>query len=231
MKTSAKGLLIGLTTVAMGAAGTIAASANWSSTSSASGHGQLVSMPRGVEPNAVMTHGKAVVSWRAQTIAPGIEMTSYVVTARDTDKTPRSPVTHTVIASGTGNESTSFDPRELAGGSWNWAITPRFDSWVGAEGEPSKDELAFAAVTPTTALAAAVTAAIAPNAPGPATVESTEAPASTTEPPVKAPAAETTTSAPEKPITPEKTESTKADPSPSEASSEVDPSPSGSTSE
>jgi hypothetical protein len=187
------------------------------------------SMPGGPTPTSDGSDGRAVVRWKAQNIA-GVKMTAYVVTAHDTDATPLPSIAHTVTASGSDDESATFTGAELAGGKWKWAITPKLRSWTGTEGALSNPKLIFPAPSPATALAKATpakTGSEAVQAAGP--VETTPAPASTTEAPVKKPETSPAPSATER--EPERTESPKADPTPSGSPSVVDPSPAGSASE
>ena len=185
------------------------------------------SMPAGGTPDAEKVNGNAVVSWKAQEIVPGVRMTAYVVTAHDTDQTPRPSVAHTVSASGSGTESATFTAAELAGGKWKWAIAPKLQSWTGAEGSLSNPKLVFPGAAPTAALARAVP--VAPPATPLATppVESTPRPTATTAAPPERPTAEPAA----KTAAPAKSETPQAGPAPSESSSDIAPSPASSSAE
>ncbi len=174
-------------------------------------------MPDGVTPSATDQNGKAVVSWSAQEIVPGVKMTAYVVTAHDTDPNPLPDVAHTVTASGADSESATFTAVELAGRKWKLGIIPKFRTWTGAEGKLSKDKVNFPAAAPT---APPVDPAL------PATRATTPAPETTP----ASPTADPTTSAPDKPAQPTKTKTPKPDPTPSSTPSDPTPSPSSSTS-
>jgi hypothetical protein len=127
--------------VAMAAGGTVLAYAGgWiipdNKASLAAG---VAKMPRGVEPSVAKQSGQAVISWTAQEIAPGTLMDHYVVTAHHVG-TPAEPgIARTVAASGNATESVTFTGTELAGGTWNWTITPRFREWIGATGRKSRN--------------------------------------------------------------------------------------------
>jgi hypothetical protein len=170
------------TTVVIG--GTLVSYAGWiAPASTVSAKARAGSMPPGVTPSAAIQNGQAVVSWSAQEILPGVEMTTYVVTAHDTASPAQPSVAHTVTASGAGTESATFTAAELAGGKWKWAIIPKLQTWTGAEGKLGTPKLVFPAAAPATVLAAAVTAvaatgtspptapALAPAGPTPAATE------------------------------------------------------------
>jgi len=181
------------------------------------------SMPAGGTPDAEKVNGNAVVSWKAQEIVPGVRMTAYVVTAHDTDQTPRPSVAHTVSASGSGTESATFTAAELAGGKWKWAIAPKLQSWTGAEGSLSNPKLVFPGAAPAAALARAVPVARPATPP----VESTPRPTATTAAPPERPTAEPAA----KTAAPAKSETPQAGPAPSESSSDIAPSPASSSAE
>ena len=164
-------------------------------------------MPAGVTPSAALQDGRAVVSWSAQELRADLRMQRYTVTAHSVDGTHRPDVAHTVNDTGARTESAVFTAAELGGGKWKWAITPRFESWAGAEGHlsekitiPSRPEaVAVPARTtlPSRPAPAAATVVASPTpadppsptpADTPSPVESTSAPvelspAVTTEPP------------------------------------------------
>ncbi|MGX6602353.1 hypothetical protein ACWKSP_09500 [Micromonosporaceae bacterium Da 78-11] len=158
---------------------------------------QVASIPQGITPTAEIKNGDAVVSWGAQELRAGVKMQRYIVTAHSVDETPKPDVKHTVVASGATNESATFTAAELAGGKWKWAITPKFETWVGAEGRLSNPKLGFpatataaapAAAAGTTVLAGPVTAAPQP---APTVSNTPVPPTSATDAPPPQPVAET----------------------------------------
>jgi hypothetical protein len=228
------GLFVGAT-AAVVISGTLVSYASWIVPGpEAAARAQAASMPGGVAPDARKVGGDAVVTWKAQEIVPGVKMTAYVVTAHDTDPTPRPSLARTVSASGSGTESVTFTAAELAGGKWKWAITPKLQSWTGAEGPLSNPKLVFpgaapatdvAKAAPTDAMPAAAPAKVVPLTARPA--ETTPRPTATTSAPPREPTAEPAATSPE----PEKSTSPKTDPAPSKSSSDIAPPPVGSSAE
>jgi len=94
-------------------------------------------MPRGATPTATSYGGGAIVSWRAQEVAPGARMQSYLVTAHSAEQPPAPNVTRTVTATGAATESTLYTVGDLGGGEWYWTLAPKFQSWVGKESRES----------------------------------------------------------------------------------------------
>jgi hypothetical protein len=182
--------------------GTVAANANATLPSTTTRVSIRTSkMPEGTAPRTALQSGKAVVSWSAQEIVPGVKMTAYRVTAHYVGDGHRPDVARIVTASGGSAESSTFTAAELGGGTWRWTIAPKFERWVGGDGKRS-DAVAF----PLPA---------APVAP------------SMTSPPEKV-AVDPSPLPEEKTSHPARTESPKVDSTPSEADSVVDPSPSAS---
>jgi hypothetical protein len=204
------GLLAGAT-AAVVVGGTLVSYASWIVPGPAApGKAAALSMPAGVTPDSEIRAGKTVVTWKAQTIIPGVRMTAYLVTAHDTDRTPRRSITRSVTASGSDRLSAVFSTAELTGGRWRWTVTPKLRSWTGAEGPLSDPALHLAVPTPATAPAKAETAGDASRA----TVSSPAAPT---------PAADTSA---EPTAAPAEIKSD-AYPTPSTSPSVVDPLPSG----
>lgn len=141
MRRSTKALVVVGVVTLMGLAGTVFAYAGgWilpdnRATLAAS----VAKMPRGVEPSVAKQSGQAVVSWTAQEIVPGSLMDHYVVTAHHVGAPARPDIARTVAASGNPAESVAFAGTELAGGTWNWTITPKFREWIGAAGRRSRN--------------------------------------------------------------------------------------------
>jgi hypothetical protein len=216
-------ILVGAT-VAMGAAGTLTAYANWSTPGTATVRGRVAAMPQGVEPSVAKDGKAAVVSWSSQEIAEGADMTAYVITAHSVDTSPAKPnVVHTVTATNSGTHSVTFTAGELAGGSWKWTLTPKFHTWTGAESPPTK-KLTFPAAEPATSLVAQTTD---PTPPTSASTSSAARSQPGAAPKPAAPPEETTPAPAEEPKSeePKSEEPTKApdptEPSPAESSSSI----------
>lgn len=137
------GVLVGAT-AAVVIGGTLVSYASWMLPApAATARVAAGAMPSGATPRAEAHGDKAVVTWSAQEIVPGVKVTAYVVTAHDTDQSPLPSIAHAVTASDSAVESITFTAAELAGGKWKWAITPRLGSWTGTEGALSNPPLAF----------------------------------------------------------------------------------------
>jgi hypothetical protein len=220
------GIFVGAT-AAVVISGTMVSYASWILPEpAATAKVQSPSMPGGVTPHSEKkADGNALVTWKPQELA-GVKMTAYVVTAHDTDQTSLPPIARNVTASNAGDLSATFTAAELAGGKWKWAITPKLQSWTGAEGTLSNPKLVFPPASPTTSLAKAaagtttdaVQAVVSPNA----TAVPPPAPTSTTEGPARTVQVSPAPSATERPPAPAKTESPKADPKPSDSLSSAD---------
>jgi hypothetical protein len=236
MKRPVKPILVVGAALALGVASGLAY-ASWSvPVSDMSITVEAVSMPSGPTPVATADGAQAIVSWDAQQLTSGVKMTAYVVTAHDTEQPAKANVVRTVTASGRSTESASFTAAELVGGKWKWAITPRFQTWTGAEGKLSNPKLVFPAAAPTAGLAAAAdsvvaTGSVPATASSSAAVPPAHASATTSQPPAttdEPPKGEVTNPAPEKvekTVEPEKTEVPKADPTLSEGPSGSDSPP------
>ncbi|GIE27675.1 hypothetical protein Ait01nite_007200 [Actinoplanes italicus] len=226
MRRSAKFLLMVAVVIAMGTGGTVLAYAGgWilpdNKATLAAG---VAAMPRGVKPSVAKQSGQAVVVWPAQEIAPGSLMDRYVVTAHHTGASTKPDIARTVVASGNATESVTFTGAELAGGTWNWTIRPKFQEWIGAASGKSHN-LAFP-VAPVARSATPGDSATASPTSGssrsPATVVSSSRPAA-----MKSPASDGT-KAPEKQpetTTPEPVKSDGPPPQPFESSSGEAPEP------
>src|SRR3954451_12338973 len=205
MRQFVKRCVIAAALVALGIAGTAMAYADW--TLPAGRHtvtANVVKMPRGTAPSVAKQAAKAIVSWSAQEVAPGVRMDHYIVMAHSTEDRPLRDVIHTIAATGGDSESVSFAAAEVAGGRWVWTIVPKFRLWTGAESGKSRG-LTFPEVSAVPALA--VEANAIPPATHPGSDKSTDptadlpvsptAPteASTTPAATSTPAVEATTSA------------------------------------
>jgi hypothetical protein len=146
MRRAAKTLIFTAAVVTVGIAGTVVAYAGgWTVPDGrATLTAPVAKMPRGVEPSVARQGGRAVVSWSAREIVPGVRMDRYVVTAHSADAPPRPDVTRTVTAGGGATESVVFPAAAVTGGRWSWTITPRYRLWTGAE-SPQSRRLAFPA--------------------------------------------------------------------------------------
>lgn len=160
---------------ALAAAGTMFAYAGgWALTDNAASiTTNMAKMPRGVEPSVAKQNGQGVVSWTAQEISPAVLMDHYIVTAHRAGSSAGPDVTRTIIASGGATESATFTATELAGGTWNWTITPRFREWIGDASRKSRD-LQFPAAPAARSAEPAVSASASPSgSPSPAASSST----------------------------------------------------------
>ena len=209
--TMRRGIKVGVfaATVGLGASSTLVAYASWTVPSQGvAGRAVAGNMRQGVTPSAALQDGHAVVSWSAQELRAGVRMQRYTVTAHSVDLTPRPDVAHTVDATGASTESSVFTSSELGGGKWKWAITPRFETWVGAESHLS-GKVIFPPPAPAPVLAGAA---------DPARTAQPDAPLSATTP--------TTTPAPEAgPTSPAAPPATAFSPTPSPVESTSAPAP------
>lgn len=232
MKRYARPIIIGATVLALGVAGTMAASAWTVPAKKATVNVRAAKMPKGADVSP-STHGSnAFVSWSAQEVLPGVRMTAYVVTAHDISPARHPDVAHTVTASGADLLSCTFTAAELGTGRYRWTLTPKFENWTGNEGRQSS-AISFPA-SPASLLADTVTAMAVsvspptidptPVAPSPAAVGSSTLPPATT-PPIDSPEPDPTPSVTTKSPEPEKSVSPTADMTPSERPSAVDPLP------
>jgi hypothetical protein len=171
------------TVAGLGISSTLVAYASWAVPSQvAIGQAVAGKMPQGVTPSAAIQDGRAVVSWSAQELRAGVRMQRYVVTAHSVDTTPRPDVARTVVAGGASTESAVFTSAELGGGKWKWAITPRFETWVGAEGRLS-GKVTVPAPTAASVVADAVLTTTAPTVPAPAPTTVPDVPVPVATPP------------------------------------------------
>ncbi|WP_430780896.1 hypothetical protein [Actinoplanes sp. G11-F43] len=226
MRRTSRSLLIIGVVAAMAVAGTVFAYAGgWAlADNTTSLTAKVAKMPRGVEPSVAKQGGQAVVSWSAQEIAPGSFMDHYLVIAHPVGAPAKPEITRTVAASGGVAESVAFSGAELAGGTWNWTITPRFRDWTGEAGRKSRN-LRFAAVAPAREAAPSASPSTAPSgSPSPAVsssapkVTASPVPKQSSKEPAQEPERESETSAP--------AESAGPPPSPVESTSgEVKPPP------
>ena len=93
--------------------------------------------PRGVTPNPSIQNGNVVVEWTAQEISSGVKMKSYLVAAHEAGATGHADVIHIVTASGGDSDSSTFTAAELSKGRWRWTVRPKFEQWIGGEGDQS----------------------------------------------------------------------------------------------
>jgi hypothetical protein len=217
MRRYARPLVVGATVLALGVAGTMAASAWTVPAKKVTVKVRAAKMPKGITPSAGPQGHNAMVSWSAQEILPGVRMTSYVVAAEDVSAAHHAGISHTVRASGSDLESSTFTAAELGTGRWRWTITPHFENWAGVESRPSA--AVTSPVSAASALADTVTAMAASVAapavdPASAPIEPAPAAPTTSSPPTPETPATPATSATEK--EPAKTESPKAGPTPSD---------------
>ncbi|WP_229071500.1 hypothetical protein [Actinoplanes sp. DH11] len=199
MRSAGKALLVAGVVAALGVAGTVYAYADgWTIEGRTSLTVRVAKMPRGVEPSVARQSGRAVVSWSAQELAPGVRMDHYVVTAHSVSEPPRPDVTHTVAAAGAATESVTFPAPEVAGGGWRWSVVPRYLNWAGEPGRLS-GRVTFPALSAAAASAGPSAApglppeqapqpppASASSPPPPAPQQSRPAPSPSTEVPSKA---------------------------------------------
>ncbi|NMO50475.1 hypothetical protein HH310_04615 [Actinoplanes sp. TBRC 11911] len=223
MRRGARHLLVGLVATTLGLGGTLTAFADWAVPSTVTVKARAAKMPRGVQPSVAKQGKTAVVSWSAQQLAPDAGMDEYVITAHSLNAPPLPDITHVVAATGGPSESVTFSAAEVAGGTWQWTITPGFRHWVGNESKKSS-RLTFATAPAATKTAATGTDAattdpaprVEPPTPtdvtSPAAPKPTTDPAPTLEPPPALEPTEDATSAPpepasEKPLSPDPAES------------------------
>ncbi|MEU4687523.1 hypothetical protein [Actinoplanes sp. NPDC023714] len=216
MRRAGRALLVGGVVTVLGAAGTVYAYAGgWTVDGRLGVTAKVAKMPRGAEPSVAAQSRRAVVSWSAQEIVPGVLMDHYTVTAHSVSDPPAPAVTHTVAADGGATESVTFTVAEVAGGTWRWSVTPRYLGWTGEQSRLSR-RLTFPAAPATkekgreTAPAAQVTvtpprspATTTAPAPSPAPERTSASPAAEPEPetPPAAPPVESATP-PEEPAVP-----------------------------
>lgn len=140
MRRAGKTLIVTAVVAASGVAGTVLAHAGGWTLSN--GHATLIApvakMPRGVEPSVAKQGARAVVSWSAQEIVPGVHMDHYVVTAHSADASPRPDVTQTVAADGDASKSIVFPAAQVTDGQWFWTVTPKYRDWVGRKSPKSR---------------------------------------------------------------------------------------------
>jgi hypothetical protein len=214
-------LALGSVALGLGVTGTLVAYAQWSIPGRGTVRITTAAMPAGSTPEAEKHGDRVTVSWAAETIAPGVPMQKYVVTAHDTQPSPRADVAHTVTTT-----TATFTLAELGNGKWSWSVVPRYQLWSGAEGPRSTPLVPVGGNQSRSADVLAAPVPVAAPAKAPAAGESTSPPATarTTEAGPDRPTADPATSAagkdpePEKPE-PGKTESSAPEPAPSETDS------------
>jgi hypothetical protein len=159
MRRGTQFLLVGSVVAVLGIAGTLTAFADWAVPGTVTTKARAATMPRGVQPSVVKQLKTAVISWSAQQIGPDAWMDEYVVTAHSLNTPPLPDVTHTVTATDGPSESVTFSAGEVAGGTWQWTITPHFRHWVGPESRKSS-RLTFAVTAAATKAEAPAAVAI-----------------------------------------------------------------------
>jgi hypothetical protein len=219
-------LTISSIALGLGIAGTLVANAQWSIPGQGAVQITTAAMPAGTAARAKRKGDSIVVSWDAQQIVPGVKMQQYLVTAHDTQSSPRPDVARTVAATSADAETATFTLAELGNGKWSWGIVAKYQRWSGAEGARSSPPVSVGDNRRTALLTAA--APTTKPATGISTLPIDPAPTTTSPPetPAEKPKAEPVTSAPEKTAEPEKTESRRPEPS----TSTIDPTPAESAS-
>jgi hypothetical protein len=233
MRRAHRSLLVVIVVAAMGVCGTVFAYAGgWAlADNTAALTAKVARMPRGVEPSVAKQNGEAVVTWTAQELTPGSLMDRYVVTAHRVGGSAKPDVTRTVTASGAATEVATFTAGELAAGTWNWTVTPKFRDWTGDVSRKSRN-LTFPAV-PSPRQAAPESAPTSPTGTPavPGSTAGTSAEGTSTAGTSGSPAPSGTTIAPQKkPETRETSPAEPAEPAPQpveSTSGEVEPPPAG----
>lgn len=110
------------------------AAAGWFVPSTAGGRGRALIMPSGQAASASVTGRNVTVTWTKSTLPNGTDVQDYQVTRYDASSGVPSAPLGTCSGNVTGLTCTETG---APSGSWKYAVTPRWNNWMGTPGPQS----------------------------------------------------------------------------------------------